>query len=115
MSEVLAELDRILVERRSQGTPDSSYVARLHKEGLDAILQKMGEETMETVLAAKAAAASKEHLPHLVHETADLWFHSLVLLSHLGSSGAAVLEELDRRLHTSGLAEKESRLTGKGE
>ncbi len=115
MSEVLAELDRILAERRAADEPKNSYVARLHREGLDAILQKVGEEAVETLLAAKAAAEEKDNLSHLVRETADLWFHSLVMLSHLGSGSAAVLEELGRRLHTSGLAGKESRLTDKGE
>lgn len=115
MNEVLAKLDQILAQRRAGGGPDTSYVARLHQEGLDAILQKVGEEAVETLLAAKAAARAKENLPHLVHETADLWFHSLVMLSHLDSGSAAVLEELERRLHTSGLAEKESRLADRRE
>ena len=101
--DVLAELAAILEERKA-GDPDSSYVARLYADGLDAILQKVGEETIETILAAKQGDPEQ-----LVHETADLWFHSLVLLAQQGLGPQAVLDELERRFGLSGLAEKAAR------
>ena len=101
--DVLAELAAILEERKA-GDPDSSYVARLYADGLDAILQKVGEETIETILAAKQGDPKQ-----LVHETADLWFHSLVLLAQQGLGQQAVLDELERRFGLSGLAEKAAR------
>ncbi len=101
--DVLAELAAILEERKA-GDPDSSYVAQLYADGLDAILQKVGEETIETILAAKQGDPEQ-----LVHETADLWFHSLVLLAQQGLGPQAVLDELERRFGLSGLAEKAAR------
>jgi phosphoribosyl-ATP pyrophosphohydrolase len=101
--DVLAELAAILEERKA-GDPDSSYVARLYADGLDAILQKVGEEAIETILAAKQGDPEQ-----LVHETADLWFHSLVLLAQQGLGPQAVVEELERRFGLSGLAEKAAR------
>jgi len=93
-----------VIERRRGADPDSSYVARLHREGLDKILKKVSEESCEVVLAAKDGDRR-----HLVYETADLWFHTLVLLSHEGLGPGDVLEELARRFGTSGLTEKASR------
>jgi len=98
--DVLAELAAEL-EARKAGDPDSSYVAGLYAAGLDAILQKVGEEAVETILAAKQGDPK-----HLVHETADLWFHSLVLLAQQGLGPQDVLDELERRFGLSGLAEK---------
>lgn len=104
MSEtVLRELAATL-EARKRADPDSSYVARLYAQGLDAILKKVGEEAAETLLAAKNGDPD-----HLIRETADLWFHTLVMLAHQGLGPEAVLDELHRRFGTSGLAEKAAR------
>ncbi len=100
---VLTRLHAIL-EQRKQADPGSSYVAGLYSRGLDAILKKVGEEAVEVVLAAKAGERDQ-----LVYETADLWFHSLVMLSACDLSPADVLAELDRRFGRSGLDEKASR------
>lgn len=107
MDSILERLTIILQERRN-ADPSSSYVAGLHAKGVNRILEKVGEEATEVILAAKDADASGD-VEELVKETADLWFHTMVLLDHLGSSPAAVLEELDRRFGTSGLEEKASR------
>ena len=92
------------LEARKQADPDSSYVARLYAKGLDAILKKVGEEAAETLLAAKNGDPE-----HLVRETADLWFHTLVMLAHQNLGPEAVLSELQRRFGVSGLVEKASR------
>jgi phosphoribosyl-ATP pyrophosphohydrolase len=99
-------LDRLaaVLEARKGADPDSSYVARLYAKGLDAILKKIGEEATETVLAGKDGDPAK-----IVYETADLWFHTLVLLAHQGLGPDAVLAELRRRFGLSGLAEKAAR------
>ncbi len=107
MSEVLDRLAEVL-EARKNASPDSSYVASLHAKGLNKILEKVGEESVETILAAKDAAESGDN-SDLIYETADLWFHSLVMLSHMGESHQAVLDELSRRFDLSGLEEKASR------
>jgi phosphoribosyl-ATP pyrophosphohydrolase len=73
-------------------------------------LEKVGEECTETILAAKDAQASGDN-SDLIYETADLWFHSLVMLSHLGTNADAVLNELARRFEVSGHTEKASRPT----
>lgn len=103
MSDVLQQLAAIL-ESRKQAEPDSSYVAGLYARGLDAILKKVGEEAAETLLAAKNGDPQQ-----LIHETADLWFHTLVLLAQQGLGPDAVLDELQRRFGRSGLAEKATR------
>ncbi len=103
MSDVLLQLAQVL-EDRKQADPESSYVAKLYARGLDAILKKIGEEATETVMAAKDGQADK-----IVYETADLWFHSLVMLAHLGLGPAEVLKELERRFGLSGLEEKAQR------
>jgi phosphoribosyl-ATP pyrophosphohydrolase len=107
MQNVLRELDKILEQRRS-ADPEQSYVAGLHRDGLNKILEKVGEECVETILAAKEAESGTDRA-HLIYETADLWFHSLVMLSHLGASSQDVMEELARRFDVSGLEEKASR------
>ena len=107
MSDVLHALHQIL-EQRKAADADSSYVASLHKKGLNKILEKVGEEATETILAAKDAQISGD-VSDVVYETADLWFHSLVMLSHLGESSDAVLKELERRFDLSGLVEKANR------
>jgi len=103
VSDVLNELAQVL-EARKQADPDSSYVAKLYAKGLDAILKKIGEEATETVMAAKDGEADK-----IVYETADLWFHSMVLLAQQGLGPDDVLRELQRRFGLSGLEEKASR------
>lgn len=107
MDNLLARLDEVL-EQRKRASAETSYVASLHQKGLNKILEKVGEECTETILAAKDAQSSAE-LSDLVYETADLWFHTLVMLSHLGSNSADVLAELGRRFDLSGLEEKASR------
>jgi phosphoribosyl-ATP pyrophosphohydrolase/phosphoribosyl-AMP cyclohydrolase len=102
---VLTQLTQVLEQRKANAAPDSSYVAQLHHKGLNKILEKLGEECTETLLAAKDVQAGA----HLVCETADLWFHSLVMLSHLGENAQSVLMELARRFDLSGLAEKAAR------
>jgi phosphoribosyl-ATP pyrophosphohydrolase len=93
-----------VLESRKEAAPDSSYVAGLYHKGLDAILKKVGEEATETVIAAKGGDAGQ-----LVYETADLWFHTLVLLAHQGLGPDRVLDELERRFGLSGLEEKAQR------
>ncbi len=109
MSDILDQLASVLAERR-QADPDASYVASLHHQGLNKILEKLGEEATETLLAAKDADGGDESARQaVVAETADLWFHSLVMLSHLGIGHEAVLDELARRFGISGLDEKAAR------
>ncbi|WP_455208069.1 phosphoribosyl-ATP diphosphatase [Kaarinaea lacus] len=100
---VLTELAAIL-EQRKNADPDGSYVASLYSKGLDKILKKIGEEAGETIIAAKNGDAEQ-----IVYETADLWFHTLVLLAHQGLGPDAVLAELQRRFGTSGHEEKAAR------
>ena len=103
MSDILQQLADVL-EQRKGADPESSYVAKLYDKGLDAILKKIGEEATETVMAAKDG--NKEQI---VYETADLWFHTLVLLAQQGLGPDQVLAELDRRFGLSGLEEKANR------
>ena len=103
MSSILNQLAAVL-ESRKGAAPDSSYVAGLYAKGLDAILKKIGEEATETVIAAKGGDQAQ-----LVHETADLWFHTLVLLAQQGLKPDDVLNELERRFGLSGLDEKAQR------
>lgn len=106
--QILAKLTEILEARKQAGDAEASYVASLHKKGLNKILEKVGEECTETILAAKDAQTSGDN-SELIYETADLWFHSLVMLSHLGENAESVLNELARRFDLSGHAEKASR------
>lgn len=101
--DILAELAQVLEQRKS-ADKDSSYVARLYAKGLDAILKKIGEEATETVIAAKSGDPQQ-----VIYETADLWFHSMVMLAHLGLDPQQVLQELQRRFGLSGLEEKAAR------
>ena len=103
MSDVLTQLAEVL-EARKGAAPDSSYVASLYAKGLDTILKKIGEEATETVLAAKGGNPEQ-----IVYETADLWFHTLVMLAQQGLGPQQVLAELERRFGLSGLEEKASR------
>jgi len=103
MSDCLQQLAQVL-EQRKTADPKQSYVASLYASGLDTILKKVGEEATETVIAAKNGDANQ-----LIYETADLWFHSLVLLAHQGLGPEVVLNELERRFGLSGLEEKAQR------
>ncbi len=108
MSDVLNKLSAVLEQRKSEAKPDKSYVALLHQKGLNKILEKVGEESTETIIAAKDAAVSGD-TQHLIYETADLWFHSLVMLSYFDESAEAVLDELASRFDLSGIEEKAQR------
>ena len=102
-SDILAELDTLLAERR-QASPEQSYVARLHAGGPAAIGKKVGEEAAEVIIAGMSPSAEG-----LVHEVADLWLHSMVLLNHHALDASMVLAELQRRFGVSGLEEKAAR------
>lgn len=104
MSDAILTALADVIEARRGGDPESSYVARLLAGGDDVILKKIGEEATETVMAAKDRVPER-----IVAETADLWFHCLVLLAHHGLRPEQVLAELERRAGTSGLEEKAAR------
>lgn len=103
MNDILKQLALILEQRKTQSA-DQSYAAALYAKGLDTILKKIGEESAETIIAAKSG--NKEQI---VYEIADLWFHTLVLLAQQGLGPEDVLKELQRRSGTSGLDEKAAR------
>ncbi len=103
MENILQQLAEVLEERK-KADPESSYVAKLYDKGLDSILKKIGEEATETVMAAKDGDADK-----IIYETADLWFHCMVLLANQGLKPDDVLNELARRFGLSGIEEKASR------
>ncbi len=100
---ILARLGATVASRRD-GDPERSYVARLLHKGEDAILKKIGEEATETVMAAKDGDPAR-----IVSETADLWFHTIVMLAHYNLTPADVLAELARREGLSGIEEKARR------
>jgi len=118
--DVVAELSKVLAERKDAAA-DSSYVASLYAAGLNKILEKVGEEATEVVLASRdlaggippdstATTATADDLTGaLVGEVADLWFHTMVMLTHQGVPPAAVLDELARRFGVSGIEEKRRR------
>jgi phosphoribosyl-ATP pyrophosphohydrolase len=103
MSDTLNRLAEVLESRKS-ADPQSSYVAKLYAKGMDSILKKVGEEAAETIIAAKDGDKEK-----IIYETADLWFHTLVMLAHAGLHPDDILNELARREGLSGLAEKAAR------
>jgi phosphoribosyl-ATP pyrophosphohydrolase len=103
MSDVLNRLAELL-EARKGADPQSSYVAKLYSKGMDGILKKIGEEATETIIAAKEGDPQK-----IIYETADLWFHCLVMLAKAGLKPQDVLDELVRREGLSGLEEKAAR------
>jgi phosphoribosyl-ATP pyrophosphohydrolase len=103
MSDILNRLADLL-EQRKTADPSSSYVAKLYAKGMDSILKKVGEEATETVIAAKGG--NKEDI---VYETADLWFHTLVMLAKADLKPQDVLDELARREGLSGIDEKNAR------
>ena len=100
---MLRQLAAVIESRRGQD-PEASYVARLLARAPDGVLKKIGEEATETVKAAKDGDAAR-----IVAETADLWFHCLVMLAQYGLGPDVVLAELERRAGVSGLDEKASR------
>jgi len=107
MNDVLQQLANTLSARRT-ADPEQSYVASLHHKGLNKILEKVGEEATEVIIAAKDAAAGGNR-DALVGEVADLWFHCMVMLSHLEMDVEDVMHCLADRFGTSGLDEKAAR------
>lgn len=103
MNDLLNQLNEVLKARKT-ASPDSSYVAGLYSKGENAILKKIGEEATELVMAAK-----EHNKQQIIHETADLWFHTLVLLCSVELEPDQVLAELQRRFGLSGLDEKAGR------
>ncbi|MEM6998475.1 MAG: phosphoribosyl-ATP diphosphatase [Pseudomonadota bacterium] len=101
--DILKQLDGIL-EQRKNADPKDSYTAKLLSEGIDSILKKVGEEATEAVIASKSGEKAD-----IIHEIADLWFHTLVLLKHHGLDSTDVLNELEGRFGLSGLEEKANR------
>ncbi len=101
--EVIHRVQQTLIERKG-AAPDSSYVAGLYAQGTDAICKKVAEEAAETIMAAKDG----DRL-HLVRETCDLWFHSMILLAHFGIGVDDIMVEFRRREGISGVDEKKSR------
>ena len=108
--DVLSHLGQ-LMHQRKQAEADTSYVASLYKKGINKILEKVGEESIESIIAAKdyAAQASLENKHDLIYEVADLWFHSIVMLGYFDLEPQVVLDELARRQGLSGLVEKANR------
>lgn len=104
MNETILQRLTATIAARKGAAADTSYVAKLFSKGEDAILKKVGEEATEVLLAAKSGDKA-----NLVYETADLWFHCMVLLEQHGLSAENVLQELARREGVSGIAEKLSR------
>ena len=102
-NDILIAIADLLEQRKGQDASES-YASSLFEKGLEAIAKKISEEATETILAAKDADPEQ-----IIYETADLWFHTLVLLSHQGLRPEQVLSELQRRFGVSGLAEKASR------
>lgn len=100
---ILKRIYRVIEERKKHPRRDS-YVSGLFRSGRDKILKKLGEEANETIIASK-----NRRKREIIHEMADLWFHSLVLLGHHAITPESVFEELQKRLGTSGLKEKASR------
>jgi phosphoribosyl-ATP pyrophosphohydrolase len=101
--DILARLMAVL-ESRKDADPSTSYVAKLYDQGIDSILKKIGEESAETIIAAKSGDQQQ-----IIYEIADLWFHSLVLLAQQNLTAQQVLDELDRRFGLSGIDEKAAR------
>jgi phosphoribosyl-ATP pyrophosphohydrolase len=101
--DIIDRLVKVLESRKGAG-PETSYVASLYHKGLDSILKKIGEESAETIIAAKTGDKKQ-----IVYETADLWFHCLVLLAQQNIDARQVLEELERRFGISGIDEKAAR------
>ena len=115
-NDVLNRIEKVL-EQRKIADPSSSYVSSLYHSGLNKILEKVGEEATETIIAAKDMGTEQKANSgtvqsgrrEVIKETADLWFHTMVMTSHLGISTDEILEELGSRFGTSGLVEKAGR------
>ncbi len=107
MNDILQQLETVL-EQRKHSDARSSYVASLYAKGLDEILKKIGEEAVEVIMAAKDAQYNEEQ-ERIIHEVADLWFHTLVLLRHKDIEIAKIAEQLHKRFGLSGLQEKANR------
>ena len=101
--EILRRVEATLIERK-QAAPGTSYAASLYAKGTDSICKKVAEEAAETIMAAKDGDSL-----HLVREVKDLWFHSMLLLTHFGLSIDDVVSEFRRREGISGIEEKKSR------
>ncbi len=102
MNAILRKLTETL-EARKKDDPSKSYTASLYRDGLEAILKKVNEEAFETIIAARQGDDKD-----LIHEVADLWFHTLVLMAHKNLSVDDILNELSRREGISGIDEKEN-------
>ena len=117
-TDILAALDQVLTERKA-ASPDSSYVASLYHKGINKILEKVGEETTEAIIAAKDVKIADEAVyeaiiddtavKDLVYEVADVWFHTMVTLAWFNIPSTAVIRELARRFGLSGIDEKNAR------
>ena len=109
---ILEELDKTLILRKS-ANPEESYTANLFHKGLNKILEKIGEEAIELVIASKNYEQhdQQQQRSEVIYETADLWFHTLIALSHFNISSNDVLTELARRFGQSGIDEKAARTT----
>ncbi len=103
MTDIIQKLTDVLKERKDSD-PSSSYVASLYSKGLNSILKKVGEESAETIIAAKDGKREE-----IIYETADLWFHTMIMLVEQGIEPNDVLQELERRFGLSGIEEKNSR------
>lgn len=108
MNDLMQQLAVILEQRKACASEETSYVANLHQKGLNKILEKVGEEATEVILAAKDLDAGGNR-EELVGEVADLWFHSMVMLSHLEVDLSEVTDCLAQRMGISGLDEKAAR------
>ena len=110
MSDIFKRLAEVIESRKPEagGDPEQSYVARLFHKGDDAILKKIGEEATETVMAAKDVRAGAD-ASKLIYECADLWFHTLIMLSRFDLTPQQVLDELARREGLSGIEEMANR------
>jgi len=104
MSNDIIERLMVVLEWRKGAEPETSYVASLYHKGLDSILDKIGEESAELIKAAKTGDKDQ-----IVYETADLWFHCLVMLAQQNLDARQVMDELDRRFGLSGIDEKAAR------
>lgn len=105
---ILNDLTEVLADRKNQNA-DESYVASLHQAGLNKILEKIGEEATEVIIAAKDAEANPGQKDEVIKEVADLWFHSMVILSNLDLTAQDVLNELAERFGIGGIEEKAGR------
>jgi phosphoribosyl-ATP pyrophosphohydrolase/phosphoribosyl-AMP cyclohydrolase len=108
--EILNYLGQMMAERK-KANPDSSYVAKLYHKGLNKILEKVGEESIESIIAAKdfKSEPKEDNKNDLIYEVADLWFHTIVMLGYFDIEPQVILNELARRQGLSGLVEKANR------